>query len=173
MKLNDMPPWTLLVGPFVMIIVMAALGALFGPDKASVTEKTEKRVTLDDLNKQQKQEVLGQTILDMQWEKGGFDNVMLVDFTIKNKSTVPFKDFTVTCNYKAASGTLIDQNTKTIYETVPAHSTKKMKNFNMGFINSQAQSASCTIVDLVTIGQAADEYYTDSDRNIHQRPATP
>ena len=51
------------------------------------------------------------------------------------------------CTHSAPSGTEIDSNTRTIYELVPAGSKKVVKDFNMGFIHSQAASTYCQIVD--------------------------
>lgn len=89
------------------------------------------------------------TKLDFEWSKGGFGSVMLANFTVTNKSDYQFKDFTVKCIHSAASGTVIDRNTQTIYDIVKAHSTKKFREVNMGFIHSQATSSSCKIIDLV------------------------
>jgi len=49
------------------------------------------------------------------------------------------------------SGTVIDSNTRTIYETVEPKSTKIVKEMNMGFINSQASKSGCEISDLVPL----------------------
>ncbi len=95
-----------------------------------------------------KQTALSQVKLDFKWSKGGFGSVMEADFVVKNDSDYSIKDFEVTCNHFAKSGTRIDSNTRTIYEVVKAHSTKKFPNFNMGFIHSQAASSSCGITDL-------------------------
>jgi hypothetical protein len=79
------------------------------------------------------------------------DIVMKANFKIENPTDHSFKDFEITCNHYAASGTKIDSNTRTIYEVVKAHGKKTVRDFNMGFINSQAKSSSCTITDLVPL----------------------
>ena len=99
-----------------------------------------------------KQELLKSVQLTFKWEKGGFDNIMFADFTVKNTTFYDFKDFEITCTHFSPSGTQIDSNTRTIYETVGANSTKKIKHFDMGFIHSQVKSSNCTITDLVPIG---------------------
>jgi hypothetical protein len=52
------------------------------------------------------------------WTKGGFDSIMIANFTVKNSTKYSVKDITVTCTHYAASGTEIDSNTRTIYEMV-------------------------------------------------------
>jgi hypothetical protein len=80
--------------------------------------------------------------------KSGSGVVMLADFIIKNGSGYNIKDITITCTHYANSGTRIDSNTRTIYESIKAGKTKSIKNFNMGFIHSQVASSSCKIDDL-------------------------
>jgi len=85
------------------------------------------------------------------WHRGGFDAVMLADFTITNASPWAIKDITITCRHHSSSGTAINENTRTIYRTFPAHSEITVSDFNMGIIDSQAQSSSASIEDLVFI----------------------
>ncbi len=89
--------------------------------------------------------------LDYKWFKERFGNVMMADFTIKNPTQYRFKDFEIKCTHSAPSGTVIDSNTRTIYETVEPKSTKVIKQMNMGFIHSQASRSGCEITDLTPI----------------------
>lgn len=96
-----------------------------------------------------REDAKGMVSLDYKWSKDGFGTIMMVDFVFTNKSPYPAKDLTVTCTHYAPSGTVIDSNTRTIYEIIPAKRTKKVNDFNMGFIHSQAASSICKIDDLV------------------------
>lgn len=91
---------------------------------------------------------LSQVKLEYKWRKEGFGNVMEADFTLKNNSNYDIKDFEITCEHYANSGTRIDSNTRTVYEVAKAHSARKFPNFNMGFIHSQASQSSCKVTDL-------------------------
>ena len=77
--------------------------------------------------------------------------IMTANFKIHNTTAHAFKDFEITCDHSAPSGTVIDSNKRTIYEIIPANGTKSIRNFNMGFINSQAKRSSCQITDLVVL----------------------
>lgn len=88
---------------------------------------------------------LAATKLEFTWEKAGFDNIMEANFKITNGSKYTIKDITIECTHFAKSGTRIDSNKKTIYDTVAAGSTKRFNKFSMGFIHSQANSTSCQI----------------------------
>ena len=89
--------------------------------------------------------------LDFKWGKGGFGSIMKADFTINNPTNYRVKDLELECTHSAPSGTVIDSNTRTIYEVVDPKSKKVIKNFNMGFIHSQASSSSCRITDLTVV----------------------
>jgi hypothetical protein len=95
-----------------------------------------------------KSTALAQVNLDFKARKVGFDNVLEADFTVKNSSNYDIKDLEIKCRDFAKSGTEIDSNTRTIYDVVKAHSTRKFVNFNMGLIHSQAAKSSCGISDL-------------------------
>jgi hypothetical protein len=94
------------------------------------------------------------TITKFEWRKGGFDNIMIADFTIKNTSSSDVKDLQIRCTHAAKSGTEIDTNTRTIYEIVPAGKQKKFSNFHMGFIHDQASRSGCDIVSLELVPTA-------------------
>jgi 5-keto 4-deoxyuronate isomerase len=88
--------------------------------------------------------------LDFTWDKEGFGNVMIANFLITNPTQYRFKDFEIKCTHKAPSGTVIDSNTRTIYEIVEPNSTKAIS-INMGFIHSQAEKSRCAITKVVVV----------------------
>ena len=49
---------------------------------------------------------------------GGFDTVMIADFTITNNTSTPIKDIEIVCNGYSETGTKIDTNRRTIYKVV-------------------------------------------------------
>jgi hypothetical protein len=79
------------------------------------------------------------------WKIGGFGVIFLGDFSIKNKGVYPIKDFDIRCTIFAASGTEIDTVRATAYEMVKPKSTMRLKELNMGLMNSQAKKANCEI----------------------------
>jgi hypothetical protein len=127
-------------------IVASMVGAPYkdpGQNHGSATESAVKEVKKDPFR-----EAMEKTTVDFNWSKGGFDNVMVADFSIKNNSDYSIKDVEITCLSSGGSGTVIDANKKQIFEKIKAKSTKKIKSFNMGFIHNQAASTNCTITDL-------------------------
>ncbi|MGI8961550.1 MAG: hypothetical protein ACR2IV_17670 [Bryobacteraceae bacterium] len=82
------------------------------------------------------------------WYKEGFGSIMMANFTIRNDGDLMVKDLEIECTHSAPSGTEIDSNARTIYEIVPPHTSRRFRNFNMGFIVEQAASSSCEIKKL-------------------------
>lgn len=89
--------------------------------------------------------------LDFEGSKGGFGSIMMLDLKIKNSSQINVKDLVIQCEGFSNSGTNIDSNKKTLYEIVKAGESRRIKEFNMGFIHSQVQKTNCGIVDLTVI----------------------
>lgn len=101
--------------------------------------------------KSQKDEIKEKINFENSWSKGGFDSIMMLDFKVTNKSNYSIKDFVIECTSSSNSGTKIDFNKKTVYEIVKAGQTKKMNDFSMGFIHSQATKSFCEITDFEII----------------------
>ena len=87
--------------------------------------------------------------LDYAWDKDTLVNIMTATFTIRNQGKRRIKDLTIHCEHSGPSGTIMDSNERVIYETIPAGKTKIVRNFNMGFIASQAVRTNCRVIDLV------------------------
>ena len=134
-------------GCLVVFLGLIILGGM-----SSVLRNSEDGVTTPKVDPTPKVEpkniALSQVSLKFHWTKEGFDNIMQANFTIKNESVYDVKDLEINCEHYAKSGTLIDSNKRTIYDVVKAHSTKQFKNFNMGFIHTQAVKSSCAVTDL-------------------------
>jgi hypothetical protein len=102
-----------------------------------------------------KEKALSNMTLDFTWSTTGFGDIMEANFTITNKGTRDVKDITVRCNHFAKSGTLIDHNTRTIYEVFPAGKARTIPKFNMGFIHTQAEKSACSVTDLALVEKQA------------------
>ena len=98
-----------------------------------------------------KEMLLRDVTLEFKWRKVGFGNVMEADFTVDNPTSYSFKDFEIKCTHSAPSGTIIDSNTRTVYELVGPKSKRVIKNMNMGFIQDQASGSRCEITDLTFV----------------------
>ena len=88
-------------------------------------------------------------ILKWSWKKGGFNNVMIGTFTIQNTNEFGVKDIVISCKHFAPSGTLIDTNTKTVYQAIKSKASLTIKDFNMGLLHTQAAESSCSVKDFV------------------------
>src|ERR1700686_5518354 len=76
------------------------------------------------------------TISKADFRKGGFDDMMIMTFTLRNANDFDVKDIEIDCSHSGNSGTVIDSNVRTVYEIVKAKGSKTIRDFNMGFIHS-------------------------------------
>jgi hypothetical protein len=90
-------------------------------------------------------------IENFSWSKGGFDTVMIANFSIRNTLPWSVKDVKIRCKHSAPSGTVIEENTQTIYEVVGAHQIKPLTNISMGFIHSQASRSGCEVIGVASL----------------------
>jgi hypothetical protein len=120
------------------------------------SESLAKQIAVINQEKQQAAEQLAHpekfvTIENFSWSKEGFGTVMEATFTIGNALQWAVKDIEIRCEHAAPSGTRIDSNTRTIYERIEAKGIRTIRNFNMGFIHSQATRSTCRIVRVVSL----------------------
>lgn len=91
------------------------------------------------------QEAAGQIgISDWNWSKDDFTHIMTVHLTITNHSRWNIKDIKLRAQHAAPSGTVIDSNLRTLYQSVPAGSSITLTQ-NMGFMHPQSKESSLSI----------------------------
>jgi len=136
-------------GCLVVIAVVVVLYVGFCSNDSSTRSSAPPApvVALPPSPKEQTRPLLTLTL--RRWYKDGFGSIMMADFDIRNGSSHTVKDVTIKCTHSAPSGTEIDANTRTIYQTFPAQKTKAIRDFNMGFINEQARTTRCEITDFL------------------------
>lgn len=79
------------------------------------------------------------------WQRGGFDNVMIGTFRVRNNGTRAVKDITIHCTMVAESGTEVGVVSEEVLKVFPAGKRTTLTDLNMGFINTQSQTARCRI----------------------------
>ena len=78
--------------------------------------------------------------------KSGFDTVVMLSGTLKNRAPIRIKDPQITCELFAESDTAIGSVTDTVYKVIPAGKSVRFKSANMGFADSRWQKYSCAVV---------------------------
>jgi len=94
------------------------------------------------------------SLTETHWHKTGFGSIMEASFVIQNDNDFPVKDIEITCNHFAQSGTNIDSNTRTLYQSISAHHKLSVPNFSMGFIHSQVNNTHCKVSDFAQTPEA-------------------
>jgi hypothetical protein len=126
------------------VVVFAALVGNKGPEKAEPPKPAPHTVTIPPPPEPRTLV----TISDFNWAKGGFGNVGLGTFTIKNDNTFQVKDVAIRCDFYANSGTSLSRADATIYEVVAAKKSRTFREVNLGFIHSQSSKASCRVISV-------------------------
>lgn len=135
----------LIVGGFILFGYLAQ-----DPKPATTAAPAQQEPSGYEVALAMKKEALSQVqLIDYSWSKGVTGVVLSADFTIQNKSLFAVKDIEITCDCYGASGTQIGQTTNILYDLIPAGQSKRFKDFNMGFIHSQAARAGCKITNLL------------------------
>lgn len=134
--------FTLVVGVFfgISMVIIVIVTSIKEGDKNAIKDEPVKSIS-------EKDEILNSLKLDYKWSKTRFGNVMEVDLAINNQSDYNIKDIKIICHLYGKSGTTIDEVNAIIYDIVKKNSKKKINDFNMGFIHSQANSAACEVID--------------------------
>ncbi|RYG85696.1 MAG: hypothetical protein EON59_11660 [Alphaproteobacteria bacterium] len=79
------------------------------------------------------------------WFKAGFGNVYMLDVTLKNTSPWSWKDFRIVCQNYAPSGTMVAANRGAILDVLAPGQKRRFRKVNLGFVDPQAASSSCTV----------------------------
>ena len=105
-------------------------------------------------------------LVSFNWQKGGFGTVMIANFTVRNESSVDLADVKFRCEHYSADGVVLDQNTASSYVTIKAHSTTRIPNVNMGFLNSESGNIRTTRTDceIVSLRLASESHASGSMR---------
>lgn len=79
------------------------------------------------------------------WKTGGFGSVAIMTVRVSNSNDFEVKDIAISCRFSANSGTVLNERSYTIYETIKPKSKRTFKDLNVGFINSQAARGGCSL----------------------------
>jgi uncharacterized protein (UPF0333 family) len=135
----------------IVLVVVGVIGRMASHDSSDSAKSTPPSGTVSTSSTDAvKQDALSKIKLDFTLTKDEM-GIITANFVVKNESSYNIKDFEITCEHFANSGSNIDSNVRTIYDIVMAHTTRKVRNFNMGFVHSQASKSSCKITDLKVI----------------------
>jgi len=130
------------IGKIIKILLAIFVGFIVYQCTSIISEKEQKSKEMATKT----QSIINKvTISDFSWKTTAFNTVMEANFTINNTNPFPVKDITIKCQHSANSGTVIDSNTHTIYEIIPANTSKTFNDINMGFIQSQASKSACWV----------------------------
>ncbi|WP_312260012.1 hypothetical protein [Limnohabitans sp.] len=143
--------WTavILFGGFFLSAMFSGLGqglsdGSYAKSKAiSDTKQLEEKLKKDLFKNRMEKFPLA---IDYSWRLGGFGNILIISGEIKNHPNgVIWADPTIYCETFGGSGRKISEVKKTVYQVVPVGGALNIKDFSLGFVNSQTQTARCNV----------------------------
>jgi hypothetical protein len=126
------------------------LALLFGITVAGIahsapTSGSTPNTPKSELVDKQAQAVAALQITEIDWHKGGLNNIMMLSATVHNNGKRDVRDIQVVCDHASSGGTKIDSNSGTIYGPFPAGKSKSIHEFDMGVFHDQAKGTNCSI----------------------------
>ena len=103
------------------IFAVFAIPALFSERRDSAQSVVASKPLLQPLVDPKREAIASLFLDNFVWRKGGFNAVMIVDVTLRNRGTRNVKDVVLHCETQANSGTVLNTNFVTIYEPIRAN----------------------------------------------------
>jgi len=85
--------------------------------------------------------------LKVSWRKTS-TNMMIATIAVTNRNNYEVKDFNVECAMYTPGGAALGEARRTVYDVVPARTDRTFRDFNMGTIHGQANTARCNVIGL-------------------------
>ena len=85
--------------------------------------------------------------LKVSWRKTS-TNMMIARIAVTNRNDHDVKDLDVECTMYAPGGSALGEARRTVYDVVPAKADRTFRDFNMGTIHGQANTARCNVIGL-------------------------
>jgi len=131
------------VACFVTIVVVLGINGPGAPATAPVAAAGVVEPKPENLSRSQ---ILANfRISAISWHKEAFGSVMVASFRLHNDNPMPLKDIEVTCASSGPSGSIIDKNTRTVYEVIRQRSLLEVDKLNMGFIRTETTDTKCRV----------------------------
>ena len=74
--------------------------------------------------------------------------MMIARIAVTNRNDHDVKDLDIECTMYAPGGTALGETRRTVYDVVPAKADRTFRDFNMGTIHGQANTARCNVIGL-------------------------
>jgi hypothetical protein len=129
----------------VMAVILAARGPAPASSTPAVASTTQSYVEPKPESLSESDILANFKIRSLSWRKESLGTIMMASFFLHNSNPMPLKDVEVTCSSSGPSGSIIDTNSRTVYDVVGQRSFLQVDNMNMGFIRSQAVETKCRV----------------------------
>jgi hypothetical protein len=84
-------------------------------------------------------------ISSQSWRRGGLGSKALVTFTVRNDNDYAVKDVEISCSFSRRDGSHLTDRRRVLPDTVNMKSRKTFAHVPIGFVNVNANGASCSL----------------------------
>ena len=81
------------------------------------------------------------------WRKTS-TNMMIATIAVTNRNDHDVKDLDIECTMYTPGGTALGEARRTVYDVVPANADRTFRDFSMGIVHGQANTARCNVLGL-------------------------
>ena len=85
--------------------------------------------------------------LKVSWRKTS-TNMMIATIAVTNRNDHDVKDLNVECTMYTPGGAALGEARRTVHDVVPARADRTFRDFSMGTIHGQANTARCNVIGL-------------------------
>ena len=127
----------------LLLLVVAVIGVL-----AVVNNNQKQRAAPAPQSSSPVQQVALENVdLNVSWRKTS-TNMMIARIAVTNRNDHDVKDLDIECTMYAPGGTALGEARRTVYDVVPAKADRTFRDFSMGTIHGQANTARCNVIAL-------------------------
>jgi len=137
------------VGAAVWLLMVPSEGnvAPTEPEKLALTSvDTSPSTSASDTSAAQAAGLDRMKISSQTWRRGGLGSKALVTFTVRNDNDYAVKDVEIVCAFTRRDGSHLTDRSRVLADTVSMKSRKTFARVPVGFVNVNADQASCSLV---------------------------
>jgi len=116
------------------------------PNPATAPVETTATLPLEAIAPVEAAPVDGLKISSQSWRRGGLGSKALITFTLRNGNDYAVKDIEISCAFARRDGSHLTDRKRTIHDTLNMRSRKTFARLHVGFVNVNADRATCSLV---------------------------
>ena len=84
-------------------------------------------------------------VIKIDWRRDGFGLAAVVDVALKNNNGYTVRVDQIACRFRDNASGKIEEHSQGVYDVVPAHGEKIVKNVGLGFVDAELRGVGCSV----------------------------